>query len=161
MVMMSPHTATTNSAPAERRTSRTGTIWSLGAPLALASVEKLYTTVALLRKFPSTMRLNTTLLGTGHQTRGGTWRGNLYVHGDGDPGRTLSGRRLPRRLPALAVGVYAPGDIGDDFGSNGGSRGTTAVVVSTPAVQPIPQGATPQEQARNLAAWLRQHSAGG
>ena len=55
----------------------------------------------------------------------------------------------------LAVALSSRG------GSNGGSRGTTAVVVSTPAVQPIPQGATPQEQARNLAAWLRQHSAGG
>jgi D-alanyl-D-alanine carboxypeptidase/D-alanyl-D-alanine-endopeptidase (penicillin-binding protein 4) len=50
-----------------------------------ASVEKLYTTVALLRKLAPSMRLNTTLLGTGHQTRGGTWRGNLYLRGDGDP----------------------------------------------------------------------------
>ena len=47
MVMMSPQTTTTNSAPAERRTSRTGMMWSLGAPLALASVEKLYCVLAI------------------------------------------------------------------------------------------------------------------
>jgi serine/threonine-protein kinase len=46
-------------------------------------------------------------------------------------------------------------------GSKGGNPATTAVIVKTPAVQQIPRGATPQEQARNLAAWLRQHSAGG
>ena len=39
MVMMSPQIITTNSAPAARRTSRTLTTWSSGAPRSAASVE--------------------------------------------------------------------------------------------------------------------------
>ncbi len=42
MFMMSPQITTTNSAPAESRTSRMGTAWSEGAPLRAASVVKLY-----------------------------------------------------------------------------------------------------------------------
>jgi serine/threonine-protein kinase len=44
-------------------------------------------------------------------------------------------------------------------GSSKPSRGT-AVTVEQPKVQPIPRGADAQEQARNIAAWLRQHSGG-
>ena len=47
MVMMSPQIATTNSAPAESRTSRTFTMWSLGAPLVSALVVKLYCVLAM------------------------------------------------------------------------------------------------------------------
>src|SRR4030095_10467185 len=47
MVMMSPQTATTNSAPADRRTSRTVTTWSVGAPLESGWVEKLYCVLAM------------------------------------------------------------------------------------------------------------------
>jgi D-alanyl-D-alanine carboxypeptidase/D-alanyl-D-alanine-endopeptidase (penicillin-binding protein 4) len=49
-----------------------------------ASVEKLYTTVALMRRLGPDARLHTTLLGTGHFARG-TWHGNLYLRGGGDP----------------------------------------------------------------------------
>ena len=42
MVMISPQMATTNSAPADKRTSRTGRLWPLGAPFSAGSVEKLY-----------------------------------------------------------------------------------------------------------------------
>ena len=42
MVMMSPQTMTTNSAPAASRTSRTLTTWSDGAPRSAASVENEY-----------------------------------------------------------------------------------------------------------------------
>ena len=52
---------------------------------APASVEKLYTTVALLRKFKPSFRLHTTVLGSGHLDGGGTWHGNLYLRGEGDP----------------------------------------------------------------------------
>jgi serine/threonine-protein kinase len=44
-------------------------------------------------------------------------------------------------------------------GSSKPSRGT-AVTVAQPKVQPIPRGTDAQEQARNIAAWLRQHSGG-
>jgi D-alanyl-D-alanine carboxypeptidase/D-alanyl-D-alanine-endopeptidase (penicillin-binding protein 4) len=49
-----------------------------------ASVEKLYTTVALMRRLGPDARLHTTLLGTGRLMRG-TWHGNLYLRGGGDP----------------------------------------------------------------------------
>src|SRR6266851_7577585 len=47
IVMISPHTATMNSAPADRRISRTARTWSSGAPLALGSVVKLYWVLAM------------------------------------------------------------------------------------------------------------------
>jgi D-alanyl-D-alanine carboxypeptidase/D-alanyl-D-alanine-endopeptidase (penicillin-binding protein 4) len=50
-----------------------------------ASVEKLYTTVALISELGANARLTTTLLGTGHLGPGGVWHGDLYLHGGGDP----------------------------------------------------------------------------
>jgi D-alanyl-D-alanine carboxypeptidase/D-alanyl-D-alanine-endopeptidase (penicillin-binding protein 4) len=50
-----------------------------------ASVEKLYTSVALLALLGPRARLHTTLLGTGHAGPGGVWHGDLYLRGDGDP----------------------------------------------------------------------------
>lgn len=49
-----------------------------------ASVEKLYTTVALLRVLGPSARLHTDVLGRGHQ-RGAVWHGDLYLRGGGDP----------------------------------------------------------------------------
>ncbi len=49
-----------------------------------ASVEKLYTTVALLSKLGPAARLRTSVFGTGH-LGSGTWHGNLYLRGGGDP----------------------------------------------------------------------------
>jgi len=49
-----------------------------------ASVEKLYTTVALLRVLGPAARLRTAVLGRGHQ-RGTVWHGDLYLRGGGDP----------------------------------------------------------------------------
>jgi D-alanyl-D-alanine carboxypeptidase/D-alanyl-D-alanine-endopeptidase (penicillin-binding protein 4) len=51
---------------------------------APASVEKLYTTVALMRVMGPDTRLTTAVLGKG-KLLGGTWRGNLYLRGGGDP----------------------------------------------------------------------------
>ena len=50
-----------------------------------ASVEKLYTTVALLSELGPDARLHTTVLGTGHLDGAGVLHGNLYLRGDGDP----------------------------------------------------------------------------
>ncbi len=50
-----------------------------------ASVEKLYTAVAVLRLLGPDERLATTVLGSGHLAADGTWRGNLYLRGGGDP----------------------------------------------------------------------------
>ena len=49
-----------------------------------ASVEKIYTTVALLRMLGPDARLHTTVMGAGHQSRS-TWHGDLYLRGGGDP----------------------------------------------------------------------------
>jgi serine-type D-Ala-D-Ala carboxypeptidase/endopeptidase (penicillin-binding protein 4) len=50
-----------------------------------ASVEKLYTTVALLSELGPDARLTTTVVGAGHLGPGGVWHGNLYLVGGGDP----------------------------------------------------------------------------
>ncbi|MBV9335058.1 MAG: D-alanyl-D-alanine carboxypeptidase/D-alanyl-D-alanine-endopeptidase [Solirubrobacterales bacterium] len=50
-----------------------------------ASVEKLYTTVALLSELGPNARLKTTVVGSGHLGGGGVWQGNLYLVGGGDP----------------------------------------------------------------------------
>jgi serine-type D-Ala-D-Ala carboxypeptidase/endopeptidase (penicillin-binding protein 4) len=49
-----------------------------------ASVEKLWTTTAVLNRLGADFRLDTTVLGTGHLSHG-VWHGNLYLHGGGDP----------------------------------------------------------------------------
>jgi serine-type D-Ala-D-Ala carboxypeptidase/endopeptidase (penicillin-binding protein 4) len=50
-----------------------------------ASVEKLYTTVAVLSELGANARLTTRVLGDGHLGPGGVWHGNLYLVGGGDP----------------------------------------------------------------------------
>jgi len=49
-----------------------------------ASVEKLWTTAAVLDKLGPDTRLHTTILGTG-SLHNGVWHGNLYLRGGGDP----------------------------------------------------------------------------
>jgi D-alanyl-D-alanine carboxypeptidase/D-alanyl-D-alanine-endopeptidase (penicillin-binding protein 4) len=50
-----------------------------------ASVEKLYTTSTLLKRFGRNARLRTTVWGQGSVDRSGVWRGTLYLEGGGDP----------------------------------------------------------------------------
>ena len=50
-----------------------------------ASVEKLYTSVAVLQKLGPGARLRTSVLGVGHLGPGGVWHGSLYLKGGGDP----------------------------------------------------------------------------
>jgi D-alanyl-D-alanine carboxypeptidase/D-alanyl-D-alanine-endopeptidase (penicillin-binding protein 4) len=50
-----------------------------------ASVEKIYTSVAVLTELGPEATLPTTVLGTGHLGPGGVWHGNLYLQGGGDP----------------------------------------------------------------------------
>jgi D-alanyl-D-alanine carboxypeptidase/D-alanyl-D-alanine-endopeptidase (penicillin-binding protein 4) len=49
-----------------------------------ASVEKLWTTTALMLRLGPNTRLHTSVLGTG-SLRNGVWHGNLYLRGGGDP----------------------------------------------------------------------------
>lgn len=50
-----------------------------------ASLEKLYTTAALLRTLGPAARLQTQVLGRGRLDARGTWHGDLYLKGGGDP----------------------------------------------------------------------------
>jgi D-alanyl-D-alanine carboxypeptidase/D-alanyl-D-alanine-endopeptidase (penicillin-binding protein 4) len=50
-----------------------------------ASVEKIYTTVAVLDKLGANTTLPTTVLGSGHLGAAGVWDGDLYLRGGGDP----------------------------------------------------------------------------
>ena len=50
-----------------------------------ASIEKLYTTVAVLSDLGTSARLQTKVMGAGHLGAGGVWRGDLYLVGGGDP----------------------------------------------------------------------------
>jgi D-alanyl-D-alanine carboxypeptidase/D-alanyl-D-alanine-endopeptidase (penicillin-binding protein 4) len=49
-----------------------------------ASVEKIWTTVALMDRLGPSARFQTVILGTGSQ-HGSVWHGNLYLRGGGDP----------------------------------------------------------------------------
>ena len=63
------------------------TLFSLRAGVGRppASVEKLYTSIALLKLLGPRAQLHTTVLGTGYLGAGGIWHGDLYLRGDGDP----------------------------------------------------------------------------
>lgn len=50
-----------------------------------ASIEKLYTTLAVLKYLGPNAEVQTSVLGTGHLAPGGVWDGNLYLRGGGDP----------------------------------------------------------------------------
>jgi D-alanyl-D-alanine carboxypeptidase/D-alanyl-D-alanine-endopeptidase (penicillin-binding protein 4) len=52
---------------------------------APASVEKLYTATAVLDRMGPSARLSTSVYGSGRLGPGGTWEGNLYLRGGGDP----------------------------------------------------------------------------
>jgi D-alanyl-D-alanine carboxypeptidase/D-alanyl-D-alanine-endopeptidase (penicillin-binding protein 4) len=50
-----------------------------------ASVEKLWTTSAVLTRFGAHAVLRTRVFGSGHLDSNGTWHGDLYLRGGGDP----------------------------------------------------------------------------
>ncbi|HEX5901393.1 MAG TPA: D-alanyl-D-alanine carboxypeptidase/D-alanyl-D-alanine-endopeptidase [Solirubrobacteraceae bacterium] len=85
------------------------------APRAPASVEKLYTTASALMRFGPDATLATTVAGRGFLDPDGVWRGDLYLHGGGDP--TLGGddlQRLSRAVGAAGI-VRVDGSIlGDE-----------------------------------------------
>jgi serine-type D-Ala-D-Ala carboxypeptidase/endopeptidase (penicillin-binding protein 4) len=62
-------------------------LFSLRAGIARppASVEKLYTSVAVLDKLGPNATLQTRVFGTGYLGADGVWHGNLYLRGGGDP----------------------------------------------------------------------------
>jgi D-alanyl-D-alanine carboxypeptidase/D-alanyl-D-alanine-endopeptidase (penicillin-binding protein 4) len=66
-----------------------------GSRRVLASNTKLFTTTTALLRFGPETRLHTRVLGVGTLDSGGTFHGNLYLRGGGDP--TFGSRRFVRR----------------------------------------------------------------
>jgi D-alanyl-D-alanine carboxypeptidase/D-alanyl-D-alanine-endopeptidase (penicillin-binding protein 4) len=95
-----------------------------GVGRAPASVEKLYTSVALLRKLGPDARLRTTVVGRGHLGPGGVWHGDLYLRGGGDP--TL-GDAAFNRVWELGYGPTA-GELAGRLADAGVTRVTGQVI---------------------------------
>jgi D-alanyl-D-alanine carboxypeptidase/D-alanyl-D-alanine-endopeptidase (penicillin-binding protein 4) len=101
--------------------------WRPDAPRPPASVEKLYTTSTALLKLGPDTTLGTTVLGQGTPAPDGTWQGDLYLKGGGDP--TLSADRvgaLATQLEATGVTRVSGSILGDEsmFDSARGSYDT-------------------------------------
>jgi serine-type D-Ala-D-Ala carboxypeptidase/endopeptidase (penicillin-binding protein 4) len=85
------------------------------APRAPASVEKLYTTASVLMRFGPDATLPTAVAGRGFLDPDGVWRGDLYLHGGGDP--TLGRddlQRLARALGAAGILRVEGSVLGDE-----------------------------------------------
>jgi D-alanyl-D-alanine carboxypeptidase/D-alanyl-D-alanine-endopeptidase (penicillin-binding protein 4) len=66
-----------------------------GKPRILASNTKLFTTATALARFGTEGTLGTEVRGSGTLDESGVWRGDLYLHGGGDP--TFGSRTFTRR----------------------------------------------------------------
>jgi len=69
--------------------------WRQTKPRTLASNTKLFTTATALARFGTAGTLGTEVRGSGTLEETGVWRGDLYLHGGGDP--TLGSRSFTRR----------------------------------------------------------------
>ena len=78
--------------------------WRAGRSRILASNTKLFTTAAALAQFGTEGTLGTEVRGAG-VAEDGIWRGDLYLHGGGDP--TFGSRRFTRR--AYGTGATVEG----------------------------------------------------
>lgn len=70
-------------------------------PRIPASVEKLYTSATALLRFGADATLDTRVLGTGRLEDDGTWRGDLYLRGQGDP--TFGSATFTRRAYGMGA----------------------------------------------------------
>jgi D-alanyl-D-alanine carboxypeptidase/D-alanyl-D-alanine-endopeptidase (penicillin-binding protein 4) len=87
-------------------TGRTLAAVRADVPRNPASVEKLYTTSTALLRFGPAATLQTTVLGTGAlDAASGTWQGDLYLRGGGDP--TFGTAGLAQLATALRAGGIA------------------------------------------------------
>jgi serine-type D-Ala-D-Ala carboxypeptidase/endopeptidase (penicillin-binding protein 4) len=83
--------------------------WRAGRPRVLASNAKLFISAAALARFGTEGTLGTEVLGNGALEEDGTWRGDLYLRGGGDPSfgsrsfttRTYGGGATVEQLAAL------------------------------------------------------------
>jgi serine-type D-Ala-D-Ala carboxypeptidase/endopeptidase (penicillin-binding protein 4) len=92
-------------------------------PRILASNTKLFTSAAVLGRYGRSSSLATTLIGTGSLQPNGTWKGNLYLRGGGDP--TFGSRSFARSAYGSNASVEA---IADQLDGAGFKAVTGAVV---------------------------------
>jgi D-alanyl-D-alanine carboxypeptidase/D-alanyl-D-alanine-endopeptidase (penicillin-binding protein 4) len=92
------HAATSGAIAVDLATGRIVFERNADTPLAPASNEKLPVTIAALRTLGATYRFPTEVFGEGELV-GGTWQGDLYLKGYGDP--TLTSAGLARLAAAL------------------------------------------------------------
>lgn len=91
--------------------------WSSTTRRIPASVEKLYTTATALIRYGPEHQFETRLLGTGTlDGEDGTYSGNLYLEGGGDP--TFGTRRFNRRSYGVGADVE---QLAEQFGQGGAS----------------------------------------
>jgi D-alanyl-D-alanine carboxypeptidase/D-alanyl-D-alanine-endopeptidase (penicillin-binding protein 4) len=137
-----------------------------------ASVQKLYTTSTALLRFGAGARLRTQVLGVGTLDAIGVWRGDLYLHGGGDPtlGQAQVGA-LADSIAAQGILRIAGSVLGDEslFDTLRGSARTSFAVdrdigglLSGVAVAHgfSRDGAPAKEAARRLAKALRARGIG-
>lgn len=103
-----------------------------GVMRAPASVEKLYTSLALIRMLGLQSRLSTTVLGAGHLGTRGVWHGNLYLRGGGDP---TFGDPVFNRIWEHGYGP-SPGDLAAQLRSRGIRRVSGAVIADESLFDP-------------------------
>jgi serine-type D-Ala-D-Ala carboxypeptidase/endopeptidase (penicillin-binding protein 4) len=95
-------------------------------PRILASNTKLFTSAAVLGRYGRTSSLATMLIGTGSLQPNGTWKGNLYLRGGGDPtfgassfargtyGSSASVEALAQRLDRAGFKSVTGAVVGDE-----------------------------------------------
>lgn len=101
-----------------------------------ASVEKLYTTVALLRRLDPRTTFQTTVLGAGFLGAGGVWHGSLYLRGGGDP---TFGDGTFNRAWELGYGPTADQLVGQ-LGAAGIRKVTGSVIADPSLFDALPGG---------------------
>jgi serine-type D-Ala-D-Ala carboxypeptidase/endopeptidase (penicillin-binding protein 4) len=98
--------------------------WRAGTARSPASIEKLYTTsTALLRMGPQAT-LDTTVLGAGALDETGTWQGDLYLKGGGDPSLSKAGiAAIAQQLETAGI-VRVTGSVYGDESLFDAARGS-------------------------------------
>ena len=79
--------------------------WRAGVPRILASNTKVFTTAAALERLGPASTLSTRVVGSGSLDDDGTWRGDLYLRGGGDP--TFGSGPFVRRAYGTGASVEA------------------------------------------------------
>src|SRR3954451_9356439 len=92
--------------------------WKSDTPRVLASNTKLFTAAGVLDSLGSAGTLSTVVLGSGALEEDGTWRGDLYLRGSGDP--TFGSAAFVKRN-------YGTGATAEELADEVSARGVTRV----------------------------------